>query len=599
MKTCLTFSVLVLTILASLGICQLPAAENVLPSDTVFMVSTDNISSLQASFKKTDLYGLWNDPVMKPFVSDFKKSFEKFKMVSGKFDFLDGGKEENLPTGKIAVGVLMGESVSKGEDAGVVMLMEYGKNAANIKETIEEKIKKAVSEGATRKKQNVMGVEVVTLIKERKAEGLDDVNGVSGQDKRNPFELNYGFVDDVLVVTADTDFDLMRFVISQVKGGQSGESLLKTSDYVQGMQATDLKDSLKFFVNVNKFLDLAASKAGPDAKMQMEMFGLSNVSSLVGQVNVDPKTSDLKARALLKIDGEKKGVIKMLDMKNAGVSIPDFVDSSTSSVSIFNWDVKNAFEQLKSMVMAVQPQAAMLLNMPFSSPDGKMMTVQQDLINHFGSQVVVATSYDADKKGRPQSSVFAIAVDNASKMDESIGMLHGMYLAAGNPKLKREFMGNNVYLVDFGGMMSMGQPGMESSKMPKIGITVTDSYLMIAPEEEIEKTLRQLSSGDAKSFETKPWFIEARKSIPGEVAVAGFQNNREVYEVMWDVLKEEGLSGLNSAAGEQAGSFLEMFNFSLLPKFDAVKQYFGISSAFMKNRQDGFYYEMNTMDLPK
>ena len=44
----------------------------------------------------------------------------------------------------------------------------------------------------------------------------------------------------------------------------------------------------------------------------------------------------------------------------------------------------------------------------------------------------------------------------------------------------------------------------------------------------------------------------------------------------------------------QAGS--DLFDFSLLPEFDAVRKYFGLSAFYILSRQDGFFFEFKYLN---
>ena len=140
--------------------------------------------------------------------------------------------------------------------------------------------------------------------------------------------------------------------------------------------------------------------------------------------------------------------------------------------------------------------------------------------------------------------------------------------------------------------------------MPKLAFTVTDTHLIFASEDAVEKAIRALGSGSGSVASAK-WFSQAKSAIPSSVGMAGLQNGEVSGEFLWSTMRNMkmpdkgagmtpagiGLAGATSPQMilSQVGG--DLFDFSLLPDFDAVRKYFGLSASYGIARQDGFFFE--------
>ena len=151
--------------------------------------------------------------------------------------------------------------------------------------------------------------------------------------------------------------------------------------------------------------------------------------------------------------------------------------------------------------------------------------------------------------------------------------------------------------------------------MPKLAFTVTDTHLIFASESVVEQAIRALSSAGTASVGSANWFNKAKSAVPSVVGLASLQDNAASGEPFWSALrglKQSGKkgkaedSGIKMGVGMSPGSvFLQLmfsqagsdlFNFSLLPEFDAVRKYFGLSAFYGISRPDGFFFEFKYLN---
>jgi len=82
------------------------------------------------------------------------------------------------------------------------------------------------------------------------------------------------------------------------------------------------------------------------------------------------------------------------------------------------------------------------------------------------------------------------------------------------------------------------------------------------------------------------------------------QDNAASSELFWWAMKEAGKAGGTTTpvspnpllSSSQMG--LDFCNFGVLPEFDAVRKYFGISTFYGISKPDGFFFEFKYLNPP-
>ena len=150
--------------------------------------------------------------------------------------------------------------------------------------------------------------------------------------------------------------------------------------------------------------------------------------------------------------------------------------------------------------------------------------------------------------------------------------------------------------------------------MPKYAFTVTDTHLIFSKESSVEQAIRTLNSTGNVSVDSERWFNIAKSSIPSRVGLVTLQNDKVSGKYIWSEMrnmskqmKNKG-SGIDMGVGGRAGSvvskmvfaqgILDLFDFGLLPEFDAVKKYFGLSALYGISKSDGFVFEYKYLNPP-
>ena len=601
---------------ASVSAIELPKTAKLVPPETILLVDINNFNQLRAQFEKTNFYQLYKDPAMAAFIDNFKTKWREKKQESEREFVRTIADAGILPQGRVVVALIFDEQ-AKDTNEPVLVVTQWGDKIDKVKELANEIVRKAIEDGARRQTEDYRGVEITTI------------------EKKPPEALNYCFIDDCLI--ASTSPNVLKFVIAQIKGAGS-TTLADDRDYTATRKAVAPANEgrIDFYVNIKQLIktELAEDTTGR-ARAMVDNLGLNNVTSFGCSIEPAGGPGDSPfAKAILKIDGAKAGICKMLELETGPVRMPRFIADSVSSVSIVNLNIKKAFDELANILTRFSPQMEAIIYMPIlpPGPQGESaLQLKADIIDHLGSQTILAQSIDkpqpdggtarsAGKQPSPVTqSVVAVAIGNRNALEKSLSLIHSKMIAPNNPEARRELLGHTIYSIDLSGFFPGFGPnpktpmqapvGPGAPRTPQSAFTVTDTHLLFASRDAIEQAIRTLGGSQAESIGSVKWFNKAKSNIPSVVGLAGLQNNAASGEYFWSTMRESAKPGkaygvniqnqitfgitsrslLPQVMFSQVGAGL--FDFSLLPEFDAVKKYFGLSAFYGISRPDGFFFE--------
>jgi hypothetical protein len=608
-----SYALVLLCSYVAFAVETLPETAKLVPSDTVVLVDIGSFSQLRTQFEKTNFYKLYKDPAMGAFIEDFKsKCQEQIKKIDE--DAVRTILETAiLPQGRVALAVVLNEKTKEANEPPLLFITQWGDGVAKIKETVDKMVQKAIEDGASRKTEDYRGVSVTTIT------------------KQPSLDLSFCFIDDCLIGAANPE--ILQFTVAHLRGATS-PALAQDADYIATMRTVGPYDDIDFYINIKRIVQtVIADDTSGQAKTVVTNLGLDNVTSLGFSVGVSREAgSGLCGKVFLKIDGAKKGICRMFEMESAAISVPQFVPPSAYSVAFLNLSLKNVYDELYRILFNFSPPLAALMQMPLvpPSPEGEPgVQLKADIIDHLGSQIVIAQSADkqavATGTQTPTESLFAFAVTNRSAVEKSLSLLHSKIIAPNKPDARRELLGHTIYVVDISAFLPGLSPGQTTPmqapdalapgaipSIPKLAFTVTDTHLIFGSEDVVEKTVRTLSSRQTGTLASAAWFNKAKLAIPQVVGLAALQDNATSTELFWKLLKEMAqnknkeperqirvamdLKTLMPQLMASGGGLDVLFNFALLPEFDTVRKYFGLSAFYGISRQDGFFFEVKHLN---
>ena len=433
-----------------------------------------------------------------------------------------------------------------------------------------------------------------------------------------PSKLTYCFVDDCLIFSED--IDVVKFVIAHIKGASS-PTLAGDADYTTTIAALGPYHDIDFYVNIKQIIKtILAEDATGKARTTVANLGIDNVTAFGGSVGLGRRLgSSCCGKAFLKINGAKKGICKMLEVESAVLKAPRFIPASVYSATFLNLNIKKAYNELYNILYSTSPMTAAIIHTPLlpPSPDGQPgLQLKSDIIEHLGSQIAIAQSinkpFSNTDAAAPTESLFALAVVNHRALEKSLSLLHSNVIAPNNPDARRELLGHTIYLVSprslpffqpgMTPMQNPAEPGVPQA--PKMAFAITNTHLIFGVESTVEQAIRTLSSPTAASVGSAKWFTSAKSAIPSVVGLASLEDNAVSGEFFWwrmkqtDKAKTSAIPAGSTPFKFSPQGFGELFKPGLLPQFDVVRKYFGLSAFYGISRPDGFFFEFNYLNPP-
>ncbi len=561
----------------------LPKTVKLLPPETILLINIDDFQQLENQFEKTSLYGLYKDPAMAAFVDNAKTGWNETIQKLDENNIFRAIFSTGLwPRGRVTAALVLDQQSKDFNEPSVVVITQWGIEIEKIKEAIDKMLKKNAEIGGHQKRsEKYRGVSIETIIDETSA------------------TLNHCFIGDSFIVA--TDIDLLKFVVAHIKGAGS-PTLAEDGDYNAAMKAVGPFHDIDFYVNAKQVIKtMLAEDSSGEASQQTANLGIDNIAALgcSAAVSRNPGNS-VSAKAFLKINGAKRGICKMLDAESAGFNLPSFIPASAYSVTFINLDIKKAYDEFYSILYSFSPRdAAMLQAMDLpDSPDGEPgLKLKNDVISYLGSQIVISRSVNkpfSNTSGSTESLV-ALAVNDREIIEKSLSLLHSKLLAPNNPDARRELLGYTIYLLSPSALPFL-RPGLApmqarsesgAPQIPVLAFTVTDTYLIFASESAVERAIRALSSTEAQSASAVKWFTFAKSAIPSAVGMAALEDSAAASEFFWWTAKQSG----QAPAKFDPMGIGKLFNFALLPEFDTVHKYFGLSAFYGISTPEGFFFE--------
>ncbi len=329
----------------------LPDSARLVPEETIFLVNIENFEQLYQQLQNTNWGRLFNDPAMANFVKDIK-SKSRARLEARGDEIAKAIIDANaLPTGRVTFALTASSRSAMPKLPHILLISQWGTQTDKIKKTINKITAKSLNEGARRTEEIYHKIEIITLIKNSDQPYIDPVM------KLPQLQISYCFIDDVLL--ASSDIDTLKFVIARIKNTM-GRTLADDPDYTETIKALGTHRDFNFYINVKQILKLIiAEDLSGQMNTMLSKLGLDNITALGFTLDVAGKNdTSLSAKMLLKVNGPKTGVLKMLELESDLINPPQFLDSSACSLFFINWDIKKAYDEIYRILLDIAPPIA-------------------------------------------------------------------------------------------------------------------------------------------------------------------------------------------------------------------------------------------------
>lgn len=592
--------------------------EQLLPKDTVLILTVPDCQAGWTVATHTPYGKLWADPQVKPFKSKFVDKFSSDVLTPMERTLsIHLSDYSVLARGQATFGLIpVTEPDKPNMHFGFVFILDTKDRAGQLRTNLDDIKKKWAAAGKPMKAQKIRETDFTTLVlspddlswdkilAKPKAPGAPDD---AARPTTNKVELTVGQVDSLLLVS-DSPKALEK-VLSRQSGGLV-PPLMEEPSFASDFAAR-LHDAPAYgWVNFKAVIENEAKGKGDDEESAMSAAlrpdsllgatGLTAISSASLSYHNSPE--GLSAQLFVGApEARRRGLLKALVSEPKDAHPPTFIPADAAKFWRWRINIPQSWSQIETMLNESSPQYASLLNFIMQNA-GKDKDEKYDLktqlLSNLGDDII---HYEKAPEGNTLAALNsppAIYLIGSPDPEKLAAALKTGLSFMGTAK-DREFLGRNICT-----LTAQGQGGAPGRSFSFSG---SGGYLAISGDPGIlEEFLRNTGSKDAKSLNDTPGLTEAAQRVGGmDTGLFGFDNQAAVMRATVETLRQQPVSlqdilGPTPAVAAGAGDKLkEWADFSLLPPYDALAQYFYFSVFTGTFSPDGFLMNFFSPTPPK
>lgn len=619
LRRMLLFLSVALLATTNVGYAVRPAAD-LLPENTVGFVSIPNPDALVKGWQKTQFGQLLSHPQMRPFLTDIQRQLQsQFGEVGlpANFTLLE---LQNTFEGEVCLA-----SVQPDGDAtqhAIVMLADITGHR-EAAETLLRKVEQRLAEqGADKSMTAIQGITVshFTLPKTEK--------------NKHATEILF-FLHNEQLVAAD-HAEVLEKIIGRIQGTEP-KSLAQLVAY-QAVQTAcksmdDQRARIRWFVDPFRYVTVIRASQGNPPIQGVDMMkvlrhqGFDAIKAIGGQLALVTEEHEVLhqtyvyAPAFEKENGEKyRAAAKLLDFPNQGELIPQaWVPGNASGYTSFSWNVQKAFYAFKPLVNEIAGDKIFddILDGIRDDPRGPMVDIRRDVISHLGNR---ATSFNDNRPPiGPESERFLFAIELTS--EEAVREAIDRAMRSDPDATEHSISGYTVWeilkeqkevevdeldidgLGDFDTEEDFDESEEDQSAMlPNAAITVAHGNLLVSNHVDLIKDVlkpRATRASLSEDAEFKQMSVVLRSLGAGDDSFRFFTRIDQVCRVSYELLRvgkmpeSQSMLGkvLNQLLGPEDEEMLreQQVNGETMPEFQWVQKYLGLSGAFIRSDEQGWF----------
>lgn len=570
----------VIALILFLGLCRTGTTapfQEVLPPETLAVVSITNMSDLIEKAKKVPIYSLIQDPEMKPFLDHLKEQIVKetgmsedvsaslndpWKLLAqGLKDVLEPASIDEFinavkaPKGQVIIALT---NVNPEDNSvGVAALCDVGDQNPVIKKSVLEMLSKNTDPDLTVATTTFLGAEVVEI----KSASPD-----------SPLKtIRIAFPENVFYI--GNDEESLNCLLA-AKSGESRPGLALEPAYQLVKSKVDPSPDVEVYINVPRIVKLAqraAIKNSPEAAGIFRALGLNLLGPMTVSVVIED-TGRIHQKIFLSMPGELKGIAKILAQKNASHEPPALVPAEADTYLSLSLDWSALYQEIESIARETDPvqyesfQMAMQENfrMVFGNEG---LNLKTDLFDKMGKDVKYYTYIDDSGTEKAQEIVVTASLKDPAAFENVLTKLSSM-LGVYATFEKRDYQGSPIYDLSAMGQKQGG------------GYTIAGNQIGIGKSESLEKMIRD-QSGSSPGLAGNEAFQRLTSVFPKESIMLGFSNDSKSIEFVI-----ETVTRMLEAQSFDEGTVTEA---PPLPDKKTIAKYFGYTVQYAEWKGDGIF----------
>lgn len=624
--------VVAISLFSSRGNAAVPPSDTILPATTKGYLSIPDLDGLVKKWHETQLGQLSDDPMMKPFIDDFKTQIRN--KLSDTRVRLGISLEDvsDISGGEISLALIQ-PGGDKNAHA-LALLVDVTNHATEVKQLLTKIDDSLLKQGAKKRTESIgtVNVTVYTMPKTRPDSPTVEARYV---------------LDHDLLIAAD-HAEVIKEIVGRLHG-KSGATLGQLEAYTATMArckkaAGEMVPQIRWFVEPFGYAYVIRAAAGgrkrrgADLLKVLDHQGFNAVKGIGGHVLLATSEHEMLHHAMVyappiiraaeaKTKDRYDLAARLLQFPNSETLTPQpWAFRNLGSYITFNWKIAEAFEYAKTLVnelMGAKEGQDLFEDMIGSlaeDKDGPQIDLRKDLIQHFGQRVSMLA--DCRRPITPDSErlMFAIELTDPEIVRKSVNRA----MENDPDAKKRAFEGHIIWeiLTDaapaeveplqiegggfdpFGGQVEEEEPIDERRDrvLPNSAITVANGHLIVATHVDFIVELLQQPIGVNNLSESADFQVvqEALSKLgSGADSFRFFTRTDEAYRTTYELIRQGKMPEAKSILGRLLNRLLgpdeegilreQQIDGTKMPPFDAVRRYLGPAGMYVQSENTGWF----------
>jgi hypothetical protein len=609
-------------------------SENLLPATTKGFISTHDVNEVRKKFNETQLGEMAADPLMQPFIEDFKKQIGAKLERAGRKLGIKWADMEDVYGGEVSAALIQPDPKDKNSHALVLII-----NIAGKRKEADELLKKIESNQRANKavksalKDRDSGVEITVYTQAPRA------------GEKAP-EKTFYFISGDQIVFSDHQ-PTVTGIIRRLDGKAADtlasvvafqESLKKCADAASGT-----RHHVRWFMEPFGYIEASRAsqggrkRRGTDLLKVLQGQGFTAIQGLGGHIFFNTDGVEVLHRTYVYAPPVQRAPNdKSTDKYNLAMRMLNFPNSANAAdlepqpwtlpdiatYLSFNWKMRQAFDYAETLVDAwIGDKGAfkeIWLNLK-SDPGGPQIDIYKELLDHLGERATLLTDVKLPVELKSERLLALIEVKDAAAVAKTVEKAF-----AKDPQAKKHTFENQIIweitqeeslagdtelMIEGAGFVSTSEAAPaekdaadEEAKFPNMAITVYLNHLIVSThldfiEDFIKHQAAPAGLGNQPDYQrVQPALVKLGSAHD---SFRFFSRTDESYRATYELLKQGKLPEaetllarlLNAMLGsrEEGAVRQQEIDGSKLPDFDLLKKYLGPGGLFVQSEDNGWW----------
>jgi hypothetical protein len=586
----------------------IPPAENLLPSDTLFVITAPDCAAFRTALNQSPQVLLWNDPAMRPFHDKFMAKWNESFVAPLEHDLgVKLGDFYDLPQGQFTFAVTQNgwNGADEKNLPGALLLLDAKDKSDLLKTNLAALQKKWTDAGKPVRTETIRGIKfsIVSLASNDVPASIakflpkrQQVQELGKETKPAPAgQIVFAQFESLLIVGSSIE------TVAPVAAHLTGSAIPTLADNAifAADKAAQFRNTLLYYgwfnakTVFNVLAQIPPAQPNPDAPSPMPQIPWDKIlsaSGLLGLKSVsltylESHDGSLASFFLSAPENSRAGIFKIFAAAQKDSNIPAFVPAD--AIKFWRWrlDGQKGWAELEKMLAGISPSMLSQLNSVIDVAN--MMAQQKDpafdmrknLIANLGNDLIgyqkapVGTTL-ADFNNAP--SLFLFAASNPDQTAVAIKNVASLIYRSPDTPQPREFLGKKIYIIPMPSQRLAGAPATASTS--SLYLAASGGYVAIAKDSSILENYIRSAQNPPKPLLETAGLADAAQYVGGAGGgLFGYDNQNEIMRTIFRTFKNSSgdASGANPLMIPK--SLRDWMDFSLLPDYEQVSKYFYFS----------------------